>query len=331
MSIQRDRARRLIILKQERHIEKIVEASGLDAAWPTSIPMIPSVYRDSQGAPLVEPSAITEYKSLLGALMHISNYTRPDIAFAVSYLARFVNAVTTDKYARVVDIIKYLKGTSSFGLYLGGTTAECPVYAYCDADWAACPKTRKSVGGFVIMCGSGIGAISWKSGRQATVSRSSTESEYIAAGEVAKELQYLHHLTPQLGVKPACIPEGCDNDAAMILVEDPISAARTKHIDIIHHHVRQRVQMQQMNFNGIPTREKGHVQEGWTMWRRKPGFDVCSARGGRVHLVVARLYAVAVSCTCSHTAECILPVIVSTTAAATKLSLIHISEPTRPY
>ena len=190
MSIQRDRARRLIILKQERHIEKIVEASGLDAAWPTSIPMIPSVYRDSQGAPLVEPSAITEYKSLLGALMHISNYTRPDIAFAVSYLARFVNAVTTDKYARVVDIIKYLKGTSSFGLYLGGTTAECPVYAYCDADWAACPKTRKSVGGFVIMCGSGIGAISWKSGRQATVSRSSTESEYIAAGEVAKELQY---------------------------------------------------------------------------------------------------------------------------------------------
>ena len=70
---------------------------------------------------------------------------------------------------------------------------------------------------------------------------------------------------------------------------------------------------------------KGHVQEGWTMWRRKPGFDVCSgagsARGSRAYLVVARLYAVAVPGACSHTAECILQVVVP--AAATKLLAGH--------
>ena len=63
------------------------------------------------------------------------------------------------------------------------------------------------------------------------------------------------------------------------------------------------------------------------MWRRKPGFDVCcgagSARGGRAYLVVARLYAVAVPGTCSHTAECILPVVVPTATAATKLLAGH--------
>ena len=62
------------------------------------------------------------------------------------------------------------------------------------------------------------------------------------------------------------------------------------------------------------------------MWRRKPGFDVCSgagsARGGRAHLV-ARLCAVAVPGTCSHTAECILPVVVSAAAAVTKLLAGH--------
>ena len=72
---------------------------------------------------------------------------------------------------------------------------------------------------------------------------------------------------------------------------------------------------------------EGHVQEGWTMWRRKPGFDICSGagspRGCRAHLVVARLYAVAVPGTCSHTAECILPAIVSAAAAATKLLAGH--------
>jgi hypothetical protein len=115
-----------------------------------------------------------------------------------------------------------------------------------------CPDTRRSVTGYVVMCG--LGAIAWKSARQATVSRSSTESEYIAAGEIAKKLQYIHQLAAQFGLTPGCIPVGCDNNEAMSHVANPVSAARTKHIDIIYHHLRQRVQMQQMHFVGIPTR-----------------------------------------------------------------------------
>ena len=102
------------------------------------------------------------------------------------------------------------------------------------------------------MCG--LGAIAWKSARQATVSRSTAESEYIAAGEVAKEVQYIYQPPTQLGLTPGCIPVGCDNNAAISLIADPISAARTKHHDVIYHHVRQRVQMQQMTFMSIPTR-----------------------------------------------------------------------------
>jgi hypothetical protein len=203
-----------------------VKDAGLDAAHSLILPMIPTLYRDARGALIEDPDAITQYKSLLGALMHIANYTRPDIAFAVSYLARFANAVTTDKFARVSDVIKYLHGTADWGLYLGGETAHCPLYAYCDADWAACPDTRRSVTGYVAMCG--LGAIAWKSARQPTVSRSSTESEYIAAGEIVKEQQHIHQLAAQFGLTPGCVPVGCDNNAAMSLIADPISAARTK-------------------------------------------------------------------------------------------------------
>jgi hypothetical protein len=115
--------------------------------------------------------------------MRIANYKRPDNAFAVSYLARFANAVTTDKFARVVDVIKYLHGTADSGLYLGSGTAHCPLYAFCDVDWAACPDTRRSITGYIVMCG--LGAIEWKSAGQPTVSRSSTEIEHIAGGEIA--------------------------------------------------------------------------------------------------------------------------------------------------
>ena len=252
MSVERNRSGRFVVLEQQRHIDKLVKEANLDTCHPLKLPMLPTIYRDVAGASIVDAEAITQYKSLLGALMHISNYTRPDIAFAVSYLARFVNNLTTDKFARVVDVIKYLHGTADFGLYLGGKSSDCPVYAFCDSDWAACPVTRRSVTGYVVMCG--LGPVAWKSARQATVSRSTAESEYIAAGEAAKEVQYIRQLAEQLGIFPGCIPVGCDNNAAISLIADPISAARTKHIDIIYHHVRQRVQMQQMAFIGVPTR-----------------------------------------------------------------------------
>jgi hypothetical protein len=146
-----------------------------------------------------------------------------------------------------------LQGTSSYGLYLSGNAESCPLFAYCDADFAACPISRRSVTGYVIKCG--IGSILWKSVRQATVSRSTTESEYIAAGELAKEVQYVHQLSRDLGLDPQCIPIGCDNSMAVQLISDPISAARTKHIDVIYHHVRERVHTGHMQFFGIPTRD----------------------------------------------------------------------------
>ena len=70
-----------------------------------------------------------------------------------------------------------------------------------------------------------------------------------------------------------------------------------------------------------------YVQEGRTMGKRKPGLDVCSragsAWGGRAYLVVARLHALAVPGTCSHTAECIFPFVVFAAVAATKLRAGH--------
>jgi hypothetical protein len=82
--------------------------------------------------------------------------------------------------------------------------------------------------------------LSWKS--QPTVSCSSAEAEYIAAGEAAKEVQHLYTLYQQLPAQPHPVFDvKTDSLAALQLIQDPMSADRTKHIDIIHHHVRERV------------------------------------------------------------------------------------------
>lgn len=60
-------------------------------------------------------------------------------------------------------------------------------------------------------------------------------------GDVAKEVQYLHALAQGMQLNPGCIPIGIDNHAALFFIEDPVSAARTKNIDVVYHHVRERV------------------------------------------------------------------------------------------
>ena len=249
MSIQRNRQQKLVYLKQQRHIEKLIDEHNLQEAWPVSIPMIVNVYKDPSGQTITDPTAISQYKSIVGALLHIANHTRPDIAFAVSYLARFTAQPTCSNFARLKDVLLYLHGTASYSLRLGGH--ECALHGFCDSDWAGCVYTRKSTTGFIVKCG--IGSIVWKCSKQATVSRSSSEAEYIAAGEIAKEVQYLYDMAPQVGLPPACIPIGIDNRAAKSLIEDPLSAARTKHIEIVFHHVREKVKRKQMRFIPVPT------------------------------------------------------------------------------
>jgi hypothetical protein len=182
MSFERARSRRLLVLRQ-RLVEQLVQAGGLCDAWPKPIPIIPGLYNDPPRAAITDPATLAQYKSLVSALQHLSNYTRPDTSFAVSYHARFMCTPIT----RVKDLICYWKVTSSYGLYLGGSSQHCPLHAYWDSDYANCSETRRSVTGLAFKCG--VGSISWKSAKQATVSRSTVEAEYVAAGEVAKEVQ----------------------------------------------------------------------------------------------------------------------------------------------
>jgi hypothetical protein len=87
------------------------------------------------------------------------------------------------------------------------------------------------------------------------VSRSTAESEYIVAGELAKDVQYVHQLAGDFGLMPGRVPVECDNRAALSLISDSMSAARTKHIDVVYHHIRERFKTQQMQFLGLPTRQ----------------------------------------------------------------------------
>lgn len=192
------------------------------------------------------------YREIIGALMYLVVGTRPDIANTVSRLAQFVNKPCKQNWLGVKRILRYLAGTTKLGIFY--TKKTKPMIGYCDADWGGCLEDRRSYSGYVFILAGG--AVSWKSQKQRTVALSSTESEYVSLSEAVKEAIYLKGLLTELQQETfSKIELLIDNRGAEQLASNPVYHARTKHIDIRHHFVREAVENEIVKLRHVSSSE----------------------------------------------------------------------------
>ncbi|KAK9050872.1 hypothetical protein SSX86_030160 [Deinandra increscens subsp. villosa] len=187
------------------------------------------------------------YASAVGSLMYAMVCTRPDIAHAVGVVSRFMSNPGRGHWEAVKWLLRYLKGTSKMALCFKGK--DVVLKGYADADLGGCKQSYKSTTGYVFTVGGT--AISWMSRLQKSVALSTTEAEYMAVAEAAKELIWLKNFLDELGKKQTDCSLFCDNQSAIHLAKNPVFHGKTKHIQLRYHFVRDLISEDVLKLNKI--------------------------------------------------------------------------------
>jgi len=195
----------------------------------------------------------TWFCQIMGAFQYLT-FTHTDICFAINRVSQFMHAPIVSHWVVVMRIIRYLKGKTSYGFHItrGSTFA---LHGFTDINWASSIDGGKSTSGYLVFFGQTL--ISWKSGKQHTVAHSSTEVEYKALPNGIAEVIWLHYLLTNLQVPSVSAPIiWCDILSATYLSVNPIFYARTKHIEVDYHFIRNQVAKKEMQIHFIPFQDQ---------------------------------------------------------------------------
>jgi hypothetical protein len=189
---------------------------------------------------------------VIGSLLWIARATRPDILYAVIYLARFSACYEEAHFAAAKRIIRYLVTTVDRKLtYRKQETCPMDLIVYSDSDWASDKNDRKSFAGFVVYLNRC--PISWGCKKQVTVALSSTEAEYMALSDATREILYVVQLLTEFVhlVRPVAL--NIDNKGAGHIAENNVNNKLTKHIDVRYHFVREHIESGLVELFYVPT------------------------------------------------------------------------------
>ena len=247
MQIHYDRKKGVLMIEQEQYItDKLEEFNMSDCkSAPTPLPAgckLSTIDCPQVGSQEWTDMQLLPYRRLIGSLMYLSGTTRPDLAFAMSQLSRFNNNPGKAHWNAALHVLKYLKGTKTVGLRYDKGNSNFDLCGYCDSDYAGCPDTCRSTGGFVFKL-SGC-AITWGAKRQTSVAQSSSEAEYVSTGVAALEATWLREFLEELthtSHRPTIIH--CDSTAAIAMSKNPVHRERTKHIGVKAHYIRNQVRL----------------------------------------------------------------------------------------
>ena len=237
-----------VYIDQAQLIKKVIDKHCTNSSSRTSLPV--KLGTNETILISLEREEITQHQQIIGSLLYLSRYSRPDIAFAVNCLSRTqANPTSVDALA-AQTVLNYLNATIDLKLHLN-YKSDLSIDAFSNADWGSNKIDRNSTTGCCIVLGKAI--VNWISKKQKSVALSTMEAEYVAASITAKEILFIENLLAEFNIN--CTPKlNCDNLAAISIMKDPKEPQRVKHIDLSYHFVRELVNNNHLKLEYVNSR-----------------------------------------------------------------------------
>lgn len=219
-----------IFVCQRKYTKDVLKKFAMSESKPVQSPIVPGskLNKDVEGTAVDD----TYFKQIVGNLLYLTA-TRPDIMFSVSLISRYMSKPTEMHLQAAKRILRYLKGTTSYGIFYkkGG---EENLLAFTDSDYAGDEDDSKSTSGYVFLLSSG--AVSWMSKKQPIVTLSSTEAEFVAAAASACQAMWMKRVLRNLThTQDSSTIIMCDNSSTIKLSKNPVMHGRSKHIRVRFH------------------------------------------------------------------------------------------------
>lgn len=251
--IKQNEKRDQIQIDQTAYIEKILQRFKMTECNPVYSPCDTSTKLVSTG----EENIINNvpYQEAIGSLLYLSQGMRPDICYIVNKLSSFNNKPELQHWLAVKRVLRYIKGTRDYKLIFNQNKEEEKVFGYCDSDWASDTNGRRSCSGYTFLFQGA--SISWCSKRQSTVALSTMEAEYMSLATATQEAMWLRNLERELHFNITDAPTviNCDNQSAIKFAGNDSYCARSKHIDIRFHFVREKIVNNEIKLSYIGTQD----------------------------------------------------------------------------
>jgi len=193
----------------------------------------------------------TYYRSVVASLIYFSMWCRPDLAYCVSQLAKFMHNPGPKHAEALKRVLRYLFGTTELGLLYDFSTqpAREGVYGLYDSSFADCPDTKRSTGGHCIYWWGCI--VNWVSKINRFVTTSTNHSEYVAGATCARECAFEINLAKELNIDITPVDLFSDSKGGIAQTYNPTNRAATKHVDVADHYLREQVERKRMNVSHI--------------------------------------------------------------------------------
>jgi len=224
-------------IDQTSYLDKVLKRFGMENAKSAPTPL-PTGYKPVNPDP-VDPERHQKYQQVIRSLLYLMICTRPDIAYAVTKMAKFAINPLQEHLNKALYICRYLVGTRNYALTYDGTNGS-GLEACTDSNWASDRDDCNSISSYFFKLADG--GVSWTSHTKKLVALSSTEAEYMALSDCSRQAMAFRNTPTEMGYKDiGAIPMAGDNQGSIFIASNAVSDRHTKHIDIRYHYIRRRV------------------------------------------------------------------------------------------